>query len=239
MKIIDLHYQLGQSLLFQGLHADFRDGIIGISGENGCGKSTLLRILAGLCQPSRGAVEIRGHNLYSEPALCKKMLGFVPARSYLYPYFTVEENLYFVSMIFQLSKKEYKQQLTKILNEFQLEDYKQVLFGKCSDGIKKRIMIACAFIHDASIIILDEPCASLSSISRQWLWTLLQTYAKRGKQIIFSSHHVDEVSQLCTQRYVLEQGQLHLQHNANNFSEIVLTQTLDDLQSHQLEVNMP
>lgn len=222
VQIIDLHYQIGAQTLFRGLHAHFSQGIISIRGENGCGKSTLLRILSGLCQPDKGKVCYQDKNIY-ESHLVKKIIGYVASQPFLYPHLSINENLFVVAAMRGIDPNSLKANLESVLNLCQLTPYVKQLFGKCSDGLQKRAMLASALVHQPQLLILDEPCAGLSPKNRALLWEILKNIQTQGTDIILSSH-LDEVMAFCQEGYVLENGQLRLISSPQKFSEIVLTQ---------------
>ncbi len=210
MQLIDIQYKMGAFPLFQSLNATFHSGIIGIIGANGSGKSTLLLILSGLCKPDAGQILFEARDIYAYPSSWKTKVGYVPATPHLYPFLTIEENIYFAAALRKISKETFQVGLQKVLAQCLLQGYEKVLFGKCSQGIKKRAMLAVALIHQPQILILDEPCAELDPLLRLQIWLLLQQLRSEGKTIIFSSHHPEEISAFCCQRYQLQQGKLKL-----------------------------
>lgn len=219
MHLIDIDYKIGPQPLFHRLNANFTSGITAIVGANGCGKSTLLRILAGICQPSDGKLIIHEQDLYHTPQL-KEKIGYVPATPFLYPHLTVIENIKLCARLRKINQKMFKSLLPTILHQCNLFEFQQILFGKLSDGLKKRTMIASQLIHQPRIVILDEPCAELDPFQRQQLWELFQQWQSMNRMIIFSSHHLQEVSRICNHIYQLSQGQLHLLPKPENATQI-------------------
>ncbi|MBS0285903.1 MAG: ABC transporter ATP-binding protein [Proteobacteria bacterium] len=236
MHIIDLHFQVGAKPLLCGLNAHFSPGIISISGENGSGKSTLLRILSGLCEPDKGKISYQGQELYAQPTL-KKIIGYVQSQPFLYPHLTLMENMQVVAAMRQINPKALHINLNEVLNQCQLTAHVNQLFGKCSDGLQKRAMLASALLDKPRLLILDEPCSGLSPKSRSLLWQILKALHKTGTDIILSSH-LEEVTTFCQQSYVLENGQLHLQTTPSRFSEIVLTQNVSEVINPSQEANL-
>ncbi|MBS0288822.1 MAG: ABC transporter ATP-binding protein [Proteobacteria bacterium] len=205
MEVIELSYKVGSTLFFENLNIRFLGGITGIIGNNGCGKSTLLRILSGLCSPVHGKILIQGKDLYACPSRLKHLIGYVPTSPHLYPYLTLVENLLVLCKIHKLSNT---QKINEILQKCQLVNLQKALFAKCADGIKKRMMIGAALVHQPVILLLDEPCTNLDPDARRLLWQLLQSLAKQGTQIILTSHLHQEIAQYCDEIYLLQQGQL-------------------------------
>lgn len=219
MHLIDIDYKMGTHPLFFQLKANFISGITAIVGANGCGKSTLLRILAGICRPTNGKIIINEQDLYQNLQL-KKDIGYVPATPFLYPHLTLIENLTLCASVKKINKKTFKHVLPSILQQCNLFGYDEVLFGKLSDGLKKRSMIASQLIHQPRIMILDEPCAELDPFQRQHLWELFQQWQSMNRLIIFSSHHLQEVAKICNNMYQLSQGQLCLLPKPESISQI-------------------
>ncbi|MBI2791574.1 MAG: ABC transporter ATP-binding protein [Gammaproteobacteria bacterium] len=208
MQLIDIYYYMGASPLFKSLNATFISGLTGIVGANGCGKSTLLRILGGLLKPTQGKVFVHEQDLYANHSRLCSRIGYVATKPFLYPHLTIKENLCFIAKLHH--QKRIALQLGQVLEQCNIKQYQHVLFGHCSDGVKKRIMIASALIHQPNVLILDEPCAELDPSQRQQLWTLLLHLRDEGKTIIFSSHHPQEFAEHCGAIYQLAHGQLQV-----------------------------
>ena len=208
MQLIDISYNMGASPLFTSLNAAFISGLNGIVGKNGCGKSTLLRILSGILKPNKGQVFVHEQDLYANHSRLSSQIGYVATKPFLYSHLTIKENLCFIAKLHNIINKDFAAHFDQIMQQCDIQAYQNVLFGHCSDGVKKRIMIASALVHRPNILILDEPCAELDPIQRQHLWALLNNLRKEDKTIIFSSHHPQEFTGLCSAVYQLQHGQL-------------------------------
>jgi ABC-type multidrug transport system ATPase subunit len=208
LKLSHLGFKIRDHALFTDLNAYFAMGkIIALAGANGCGKSTLLSILAGLNQPHHGEVLINGVDLYQtqEPP----QIGYLPHLPNLYPYLTVEENLLWLTRLQRCQSSSDK--VRTFMVKHQIMDFKNKLFGKLSDGQKKRINLLACIIHEPTLFILDEPCSLLDLKQRQDLWTLLANIRAPHRMILFSTHHVSEVTSLCDDIVLLHEGQLHFE----------------------------
>lgn len=204
MQFNDINYAIGSSLLFEKLNFTLSMGmIIGLVGMNGSGKSTLLKMMSGLCEPDSGRITFDNHLLYGSRAL-QSQIGYVPSVPMLFPFLTVQENLLWISEQRELSKQRHRD----IIRQFELTGFQKVLFGNLSDGLKKRVCIASAFLHQPPLLILDEPCAGLDPTQRQQLWDSLRHYRSPDRLIIVSSHHPEELATFCDDMVLLSQGKL-------------------------------
>jgi ABC-2 type transport system ATP-binding protein len=220
IRLSNLHCNVGAFALFTSLEATFDKPLTGILGANSSGKSTLLRVLAGLYRPKQGAVLYNGQDIYLKNHL-KKHIGYVSAEPFLYPHLTVLENLEWVATLNQVPKKNQTSRISALLKQAELQEYANVLFGHLSAGIKKRAMLICALTHEPHYLFLDEPCSDLDPIQRVWLWQFLKAKSNEH-QIIFSSHHPQEILSICDALYELKKGQLYPYSKRDEFSEILL-----------------
>lgn len=204
MELIHINYSVGSNLLFDNLNFRFPLGnIISLIGMNGAGKSTLLRIIAGLCQPQKGQVLLENNDLYKDRSLQSK-IAYVPSTAFLFPFLTVVENFSWIAKLRQC----HNEAIASLLHQFELTAYADCLYANLSDGLRKRVGIASAFLHQPQILILDEPCAGLDPYQRQFIWHHLKNYRHPSRLILFSSHHPDELTTFCDEIYLLSQGQL-------------------------------
>lgn len=206
LQLKDLTFTIRGHALFSDLNADFALGKkIALAGPNGCGKSTLLSIVAGHNQPHQGNVCFGGHNLYESNL--KSKIGYLPNLPCLYSHLTVEENLHWLLTLQQC--KAPKAKAFRFMEQHKIMDLKCQLFGKLSDGQKKRIHLLAILMHDPDLLILDEPCSLLDPSQRQEIWRLLEHWCQPNKLLIFSTHHVSEVTTLCDEIIFLHGGTFH------------------------------
>lgn len=208
LQITDLGYLYRGHALFKSLNAQFALGkIIALVGVNGCGKSTLLSILAGVNQPQQGEVLFNGDNLYQSNQ--KSQIGYLPHLPCLYPHLTVGENLVWLKRLQKCPAPFLAVEI--FMEKYHLIQFKNKLFGKLSDGQKKRVNLLTSIMHSPSLILLDEPCSLLDPGQRQDVWTLLMNLRDPNKVILFSTHHVSEVSHVADEIVCLHDGQLHVE----------------------------
>jgi len=205
IKISGLSYKMGSHVILNDLNCDFYPGITALIGPNGSGKSTLLKIVAKQFSPTQGQVAYHGI----------KNIGYVPSHHFLYRHLTVLENFELIAQLNKLPKGIAQAIILKTLHQFELENAKNVLFNKFSDGLKKRVCFASQLLTQPNLLILDEPCSGLDPLQRQQLWQTLIEHAQQGRIILVSSHHPQEILTLCQQCLSLNQGMLQIDKKLN------------------------
>ena len=167
--------------------------IVGLAGPDGAGKTTLVRILAGLMQPSAGAVMLTGDDLYGDPALAQQSIGYMPQRFGLYQDLTVLENLRLYADLRGLSAGEREASFDRLLGFADLTSFTSRPTGKLSGGMKQKLALACTLINRPKVLLLDEPGVGVDPISRIELKKMVDALAEEGHAILWSSAYMDEV----------------------------------------------
>jgi ABC-2 type transport system ATP-binding protein len=183
-----------------------RGEILGLVGPNGAGKTTSLRCIAGIIPPTSGAVRITGHELSKEPVAAKRKLAFLPDEPKLFEYLTVQEHLNLTARLYGVFPWE--DEAKKLLAELELDGKENLLPGELSRGMKQKLSIACAFLHDPSVILLDEPLTGLDPLGIRKMKNSLRARAEKGAAILLSSHLLPLVEELCHRILVISGGQL-------------------------------
>jgi ABC-2 type transport system ATP-binding protein len=184
---------------------DLGPGITGLLGPNGAGKSTLLHMLAGLLKPSNGDALVEGEAAWQNPEIYK-LIGFVPEREAVYPFLTGFEFVRLSARLHGLSEPEAA--ATRALEAVELMDAKDRAVGGYSKGMKQRIKIASAIVHQPRILLLDEPFNGADPRQRLRMMEMLQQMAADGATIVFSSHILEEVERLAENVLVIVSGRL-------------------------------
>ena len=186
-----------------------RGSLFGLLGPNGAGKTTLLKILAGLILPTRGTAVVLGHDVAREDRKVKALLGFVTAdeRSF-YWRLSGEDNLIFFARLFGLGAAEARRRSQELLATMELQDVATRQFLSYSSGMKQRLGIARALLHDPPILCLDEPTRSLDPIAAKHLRRFISDVLNRarGKTIVLATHNLQEAETLCDRLAVLHRG---------------------------------
>jgi len=186
-----------------------RGEIFGLLGPNGAGKSTLTKMLCGMINPTSGTIKVGGYNVQDNPMKVKELLGVVPQEIVLYDYLNARENLAFFGKLYGLSGGKLKNRIEELLKFTQLDE-KAVKrrVSTYSGGMKRRVNIAVALLHEPQIILLDEPTVGLDPKNRLALWEIIQTLHKEGKTIVLTTHRMDEAEELCARVAIMDKGKI-------------------------------
>lgn len=182
------------------------NGMFGILGRNGSGKSTLMNIIATILQPSKGTVTINGIEIKNSQKI-RQMIGYLPQDFDFYPNMKVSEVLYYLGFLSKINQTNFDKYVDLILRKVNLIDYKNKKVKSLSGGMKKRLGIAQAILHDPKVIIVDEPTAGLDPEERVRLRNLLSDLAEK-KIVIISTHIVSDIESTCNRIAILDKGSL-------------------------------
>ncbi|MCC2070845.1 ABC transporter ATP-binding protein [Staphylococcus epidermidis] len=182
------------------------NGMFGVLGRNGSGKSTLMNIIATILQPSKGTVTINGIEIKNSQKI-RQMIGYLPQDFDFYPNMKVSEVLYYLGFLSKINQKDFDKYVDLILRKVNLIDYKNKKVKSLSGGMKKRLGIAQAILHDPKVIIVDEPTAGLDPEERVRLRNLLSDLAE-NKIVIISTHIVSDIESTCNRIAILDKGSL-------------------------------
>ena len=182
------------------------NGMFGILGRNGSGKSTLMNIIATILQPSKGTVTINGIEIKNSQKI-RQMIGYLPQDFDFYPNMKVSEVLYYLGFLSKINQTDFDKYVDLILRKVNLIDYKNKKVKSLSGGMKKRLGIAQAILHDPKVIIVDEPTAGLDPEERGRIRNLLSDLAE-NKIVIISTHIVSDIESTCNRIAILDKGSL-------------------------------
>jgi len=193
----------------QNVNVVVRPGeVLGYLGPNGSGKTTTARMLSGLLDPSNGAVEYDGRDIRSDLLSFRKRLGYIPEEPFLYPFLSGREYLELVGRLRELPQKLLDEKIDGFLRLFNLSGAGDQSIASYSKGMRQKIVISAALIHDPDVIIFDEPETGLDVATTMMLRYLVRTLASRGKAIMYSSHILEVVEKVCDRIMVLHKGQV-------------------------------
>lgn len=180
----------------------------GLLGPNGAGKTTLLSMISGLRQPDKGQILLRGKDAAEYRMEIKRNIGLVPQDLALYQNLTARENLMFFGSMQNLQGQELLKQVNMCLEIGRLHDYADRRVCDYSGGLKRRLNLAIGLLHEPSLLILDEPTVGIDPQSRNFIFESLRQLNKSGMTIIYTTHYMEEVEQLCEQVAIMDQGQI-------------------------------
>ena len=186
---------------------DIQQGeFFGLLGPNGAGKTTLISILAGLSKASEGKVLVHGHDVVTNYAAARRMLGVVPQELVFDPFFTVREALQIQSGYFGIRAND--SWIDELLSSLGLLDKAEANMRQLSGGMKRRVLVAQALVHKPRVIVLDEPTAGVDVELRQTLWQFIATLNKQGSTVLLTTHYLEEAEALCSRIAMLKQGKV-------------------------------
>ncbi len=198
----------GHLVAVGNLNLEVEDGeIMGIIGHNGAGKSTTLKMIVGLISPTSGKVEVMGRDMAKESTYVKRFIGFLPEESSLYENMTVAEYLTFFSELYRMPKRRARERIDMLLGSLRLPEQDR-LTGELSKGMKRKVAIARALLHDPSILVLDEPNAGLDPLTSFFIINYLKSLKDQGKTIVLSAHNLFHVEYICDRVAILKDGRL-------------------------------
>lgn len=183
-------------------------GMVAYLGPNGAGKTTTIKILSGLLDRDAGEVKICGRDVALEPVAVKRLIGVVPDESNLYPELSCRRNLEYLGELYNLSRPRRKSRTGELLALFDLEDRAATPFGALSRGLKRRLTIAAALMHDPEVLFLDEPTTGLDVPSARALRDLIRLINHQGKTVFLTTHNLQEAEVLCRQVVILIKGRV-------------------------------
>jgi ABC-2 type transport system ATP-binding protein len=185
-----------------------RGQVFGFIGPNGAGKTTTMRILATLDLPQQGDVRVNGVSVIDEPEMARKLTGFMPDYAGVYSTTTVQEYLDFFARSNGLKGDDRRNAVESVIEFMGIGDLRDRHVEKLSKGLKQRVALGRAIIHDPQLLVLDEPAANLDPRARIEFRTLIRELASDGKTVLLSSHILTELSEICDAVAVIEKGKI-------------------------------
>lgn len=207
LTIKGLKKSYGQVKAVKGVNIGIEKGeIIGLLGPNGAGKSTTISMISTLLQPDEGEIIFKGESVLKNPKHIQKVLGVVPQEIALYPTLTGYENLKFWGSAYGLKGSELKKRIDDISEIIGIKERLKDKVEKYSGGMKRRINIGAALLHEPELLIMDEPTVGIDPQSRNHILETIKQLNDRGMTIIYTSHYMEEVEFLCDRIYIMDEG---------------------------------
>lgn len=193
VSVNSLTRRFGDFIAVSGISLNIRRGeIFGFLGPNGAGKSTTIKMLCGLLTPTGGSGYIGGFDIMKQSEDIKKTIGYMSQKFSLYDDLTVEENLRFFSGIYGVPREKKQGRTQWVLDMAGLQDRRAAITKTLPGGLKQRLALGCAILHEPPILFLDEPTSGVDPISRRSFWNLINKMAKEGTTIFITTHYMDE-----------------------------------------------
>ncbi|MEX0980142.1 MAG: ABC transporter ATP-binding protein [Gemmatimonadota bacterium] len=211
----------GSFTAVKGLDLDVMRGeIFGFLGPNGAGKTTTIRMVAGVLQPTSGRILVGGDDLAVNPTAAKMRIGYIPDRPFLYEKLSGGEFLRFVAGLWGKEEDAVEEQVTRLLALFHLTEWRNELIESYSHGMRQKLLISSALIHEPELVVVDEPMVGLDPRSARLLKDLLRAYVASGGTVFLSTHTLEVAEALCDRIAIISEG------------EIIAQGTMDELRSH-------
>lgn len=181
--------------------------IFGFLGANGAGKTTAIRMMCGLLMPTSGEGQVAGCDIFKQPELIKRNIGYMSQKFSLYSDMTGKENIQFYGSAYNLDKKFIKQRLDELIPRLSLEEFLNRRSGSIPTGWRQRLALAVSLLHKPKIIFLDEPTGGVDPIFRRKFWSILYDLAEEGVTVFVTTHYMDE-AEYCGRISIMHQGKI-------------------------------
>jgi ABC-2 type transport system ATP-binding protein len=209
LAVHEVQKQYGQAKALRGVSLSVQPGeLFGLLGPNGAGKTTLLSIVSGLLAPSTGTVQIDGQRLTMTDRELRRKIGFATQDLAIYPELTARENLEFFGRLYGLKDDVLKTRVKTLLDSVALSDRADHRSSTFSGGMKRRLNLAVALVHEPKLLLLDEPTTGVDPQSRRHIFEQVQQRNRDGLTVIYTSHYMEEVQELCSRIAIVDHGQL-------------------------------
>jgi len=197
---LNLTRQFGDFTAVDNVNLQVQEGeIYGLLGPNGAGKSTIIRMLSTLLKPTSGSARVAGFDVSREASDVKRRIGLVSEKLILYTRLTATQNLNFFGRLYKVEPMALKKRIDDLLAMVQLTQFKDKPISSYSSGMRQRVNIIRALLHDPEIIFLDEPTTALDPQSTRFIWDMVKGLRSRGRTIILTTHMMEEADELSTE----------------------------------------
>jgi len=228
IKIINLFKSYENVKAVNGIDLEIKKGeFYGLLGPNGAGKSTTINSITSLVKPSNGSIEIFGKNIEEDFRFARSKVGIAHQEVSQDWFFPIEQLLYFQGGFYGIPRNDSKERIEYLLNKLGLFKHRSKKMRELSGGMKRRLQIAKALVHDPDIIILDEPTAGVDVELRHDLWSYLQELHSEGKTILLTTHYIDEAELLCEKVGIIDKGKLIVEDSVDNLKKMVKNSSIE------------
>ncbi|HAA89393.1 MAG: ABC transporter ATP-binding protein YbhF [Thermoanaerobacterales bacterium 50_218] len=223
----ELTKKFGEFVAVDGVSFSVKPGeILGLLGPNGAGKTTLVKMLCGILEPSAGKAWVLGYDLAREGDKIRPHIGYMSQQFSLYPDLTGEENLYFYGGIYGLEGEKRFQRLNEVVKLLELENWAVYTVENLPRGIRQKIALGCAIIHQPRLLILDEPTSGVDPKVRRHFWRLIHQLTMSGTTVLVTTHYMDEAA-YCDRLAFMFEGRLLIWGTPEEVKEATGTESLE------------
>lgn len=208
IQVNNLTRRFGNFTAVDNISFNVKEGeVFGFLGANGAGKSTAIRMLCGILSPTSGDAIVGGYSVMNEPDKVKKVIGYMSQKFSLYNDLSVEENINFFGGVYGLEGKKFKERKDWVLQIANLKGKEKLLTGSLPGGIKQRLALGAAVIHEPEIVFLDEPTSGVDPISRRNFWDLINDLSANGTTVFVTTHYLEE-AEYCNNITLINAGKI-------------------------------
>jgi ABC-2 type transport system ATP-binding protein len=209
IRIIDLRKQYGRLAAVDNLNIEVAPGeIFGFLGPNGAGKTTTIRVMMGILRASSGRVILGGHDVEQEPQQAKAIAGFIPDRPFIYEKLSGKEFLTFIAKLHGMESARRQRRIDELLEYFELSNWQDELVEGFSHGMKQRLVLCAALVHEPRILIVDEPMVGLDPKGARTIKNLFRSLAEAGTTVFLSTHSLSVAEEVCHRIGIIQKGHL-------------------------------
>jgi len=203
--------------------------VLGLLGPNGSGKSTTVKILTGLLRQTSGTVQLDGADAFADLEAYKRIIGYVPEEPHLYSYLTGPEYLRLVGRLRELPERALDDKIDRFLQLLGIYDDRHQTLSSYSKGMRQKILLSAALLHNPDLILLDEPFSGLDVASALVMRSLIQELAARGKVVLFSSHELETVERVSSRVIILHRGKIVADDSIARLRALMALPTLEEI----------
>lgn len=236
LELVDITKRYKQHYAVRNMNMYIEKGeIVGLLGPNGAGKSTTISVMSSLIEPTSGDVRLHNKSIIKNPRPLRKMTGIVPQEFALYGDLSAEENLQFFGSLYKIPKGELARRIDEVLSQIGLTDRKKDVVRTFSGGMRRRLNIGVALLHNPQFIIMDEPTVGIDPQSRNYILETVKRFNEElGITVVYTSHYMGEVEFLCDRIYIMDHGDLIASGTKDEIKQIISSENTIVIKADQL-----
>jgi len=231
LKLTNLSKKFGSFTAVNNINLEINAGdFFGFLGQNGAGKTTTIKMITGLYAPTNGTVHIGGYDIQKNHIEAKKLIGYIPDQPFLYDKLTGREFLYFCGGLYKIEKNKLKKIIEETIDQLKIDQWVDKRTEEYSQGMKQRIAIASALLHNPKLLVVDEPMVGLDPQSALVVKNVLKEKASEGVAIFMSTHSLNVAEEVCSRIGIIKEGQMIFE-DRKIFIEQIIGTDHEDLES--------
>jgi ABC-2 type transport system ATP-binding protein len=224
IEILNLTKRYGNITAISNISLTIPSGqFFGFLGPNGAGKTTTIKTIVGLLKPTSGSVKIEGFDIQAQPIQAKKIIGFIPDKPFIYEKLTGREFLQFVAGLYEVNGHETDKRIDQLLEMFELTDWKDELVESYSHGMRQKIVMSAALIHQPKVMVVDEPMVGLDPKGARQVKKIFKELCAKGMTIFMSTHTLEIAEQMCDYIAIIQKGTIIAQGTVGELRIIAKT----------------